>query len=79
MKLSRTTLLLNAALLTGCASSMEHAFYNGIQNRSEGYKTPDERAMNPVPSYHIYKKEREGLNKNVPSEENKQTPTINDK
>ena len=79
MKLTRTTSLLTVVFLTGCAGSMEHAFYNGIQNRNEGHKTPDERAMNPVPSYHIYKKEREGLNKKIPADENKQTPTISDK
>ena len=36
MNLTSTTMLTIAALLTECASSMEHAFYNGIQNRSKG-------------------------------------------
>ena len=79
MKLTRVAILLTVVSLTGCANSMEHAFYNGIQNRNEGFKTHDERAMNPAPSYNNYRKERESLTKKVPADENKQTTTINDK
>ena len=79
MKFTRVAIFLTAVYLTGCANSMEHAFYNGIQNQNEYFKTHDERAMNPSPSYNNYRKERESLTKKVPADENKQTTTINDK
>lgn len=53
--------LLAAILLAGCSGTIDRAFYEGIKSQNEGYKTPDERAMNPGPSYDTYSKERESL------------------
>lgn len=62
MKWLSTAGLLTAILLTGCSSNVDRAFYEGFKSQNEGYKTPDERAMNPTPSYDAYNKERESLN-----------------
>lgn len=58
-----------AILLAGCSGNMDRALYEGIKSQNEGYKTPNERVMNPVPSYDSYKKEREILKQKEPSAE----------
>jgi len=50
--------------MAGCSSNVNRAFYEGIKNQNEAYKTPNERAMNPAPSYDSYIKEQEELKKN---------------
>jgi hypothetical protein len=44
--------------LTACADP-ERNLYDGIKSNSEANRSPNERAMNPAPSYDEYKKERE--------------------
>jgi hypothetical protein len=57
----RTVLLLGLLLvLAGCADPYR-AMYEGIMNRNEAKRTPNERALKPTPSYDEYKKERERL------------------
>ena len=48
-------------LLAGCSSNAKRAFYDGIKNQNEAYKTPAERALNPSPSYDAYSKEKAKL------------------
>lgn len=48
-------------LVAGCSSNVNRAFYEGIKNQNEAYKTPNERAMNPTPSFDTYSKESEKL------------------
>jgi hypothetical protein len=69
MKWLSTAGLLTAILLAGCSSNMDRAFYEGFKSQNEGYKTPNERAMNPAPSYDTYSKERESLKQKTPSAE----------
>jgi hypothetical protein len=44
--------------LTACADPARN-LYVGIKANSEIKRSPNERAMNPAPSYDEYKKERE--------------------
>ena len=74
MKLSATTILLSGLLLAGCSSNVNRAFYDGFKSQSEGYKTPNERAMTQTPSYGTYQKERESLKQNDHAEENNTSP-----
>jgi len=61
MKWSFFTIMLTAMLVAGCSSNMDRGLYEGIKSQNEGYKTPNERAMNPAPSYDTYKKDKENL------------------
>ena len=49
--------------LAGCSDASYHRLYEGIRMRNDGFKSPEERAMNPTPSYSSYKKERDELEK----------------
>jgi hypothetical protein len=53
------------ALVLACGCSTERAaqnVYEGIQNRNEGLKTPQEKASEPPPqSYPDYERERKQL------------------
>ncbi len=69
MKWLSTAGIFMAILVSGCSSNMDRAFYEGIKSQNEGYKTPNERAMNPTPSYDTYSKERESLKQKDPSAE----------
>jgi formaldehyde-activating enzyme involved in methanogenesis len=61
MRLSTGLTLLMFLLLAGCSSNAKRAFYEGIKNQNEAYKTPAERAMNSSPSYDEYSKEKQKL------------------
>jgi hypothetical protein len=74
MKLSATTILLSGLLLAGCSDNVNRAFYEGFKSQSEGYKTPNERAMTPTPSYGTYQKEKESLKQNDPAAETNVSP-----
>lgn len=47
-----------AAALTACSSDPYQGIYEGIKAQNEVKRTPQERAMNPAPSYDEYKKAR---------------------
>jgi hypothetical protein len=47
------------ALTLPACSDPYHNLYEGIKSQNEARRTPQERAMNPAPSYDTYKKERE--------------------
>ena len=44
--------------LCACSNDPYQGVYEGIKNQNESKKTPQEREMNPTPSYDAYKKER---------------------
>lgn len=69
MKWMNTAGIFTVILLAGCSSNMDRAFYEGFKSQNEAYKTPDERAMNPSPSYDAYNKERDKLKQTDPSSE----------
>lgn len=74
MRSSTKIILLSALLLAGCSNNVNRAFYEGIKTQTEGYKTPNERAVTPTPSYDTYIKERDSLKQNDPaSEKNEST------
>ncbi len=58
MKYSYSLIFLTLILMAGCSSNANRAFYDGIKNQNEAYKTPAERALNPSPSYDAYSKEK---------------------
>jgi hypothetical protein len=52
-------ILLSCGSLSACGNDPYQGYYEGIKNQNELKKTPQERAMNPSPSYDTYKKERD--------------------
>lgn len=50
--------LLATAALSACSSDPYQGLYEGIKAQNEAKRTPQERAMNPAPSYDEYKKAR---------------------
>jgi len=50
--------ILAALALTACADPARN-LYDGIKANNDAKRSPNERAMNPAPSYDEYKKERE--------------------
>jgi hypothetical protein len=49
-------------LLSGLSACISYqAIYEGIKNNNEAKRTPNERAVNPAPTYDQYKKERGNL------------------
>jgi hypothetical protein len=50
--------------LSACANDPYQGLYEGIKSQNESKKTPQERQMNPAPSYDAYKKERENKSGN---------------
>ncbi|MGV8933266.1 MAG: hypothetical protein ACOH1I_01490 [Gallionellaceae bacterium] len=58
MQRSFGLIFLMLVLMAGCSSNTKRAFYEGIKNQNEAYKTPAERAMNPSPSFDTYTKEK---------------------
>jgi len=57
-------LLVLAALLLSACADPTHNLYEGIKASNDAKRTPQERAMDPAPSYDAYKKERESNGKN---------------
>ncbi len=53
-----SVLSLLAATLSACSSDPYQGLYEGIKAQNEAKRTPQERAMNPAPSYDEYKKAR---------------------
>lgn len=53
-----SVLCLLAATLSACSSDPYQGVYEGIKAQNEAKRTPQERAMNPAPSYDEYKKAR---------------------
>ena len=54
-------ILLALVLLAGCTGNISRGFYEGIKSQKDATRSPNERAMEPVPSYDTYTKEREKL------------------
>lgn len=50
---------LTLLLLAACAADPARNLYEGIKGSNDAKRTPDERAMAPVPSYDEYRKERD--------------------
>ncbi len=50
--------LLAVCSLSACSSDPYQGLYEGIKAQNEAKRTPQERAMNPAPSYDEYKKAR---------------------
>jgi hypothetical protein len=61
IKFGKFTLLIlfTAIFLTACNNDPYRGLYEGIKNQNELKKTPQEREINPAPSYDAYKKERD--------------------
>jgi len=58
-------IILTMLTLAGCGSNPFRGFYEGIKNRNESLKKPEERATLPhTPSYDEYKKELDRLKQN---------------
>ena len=51
-------ILLSGFYLGACSNDPYQGVYEGIKNQNDSKKTPQEREMNPTPSYDAYKKER---------------------
>lgn len=52
-------LLLAGIMLPACSGDPLQGLYEGIKAQNESRRTPQERALTPVPSYDAYRKERE--------------------
>ncbi len=50
--------LLSSFCLGACSNDPYQGVYEGIKNQNESKKTPQEKELNPTPSYDAYKKER---------------------
>ena len=50
-------LIFIVSAMPACTSSQ--AIYEGIKNNNDAQRSPNERAINPAPSYEQYKRERE--------------------
>jgi thioredoxin-related protein len=59
MKQTYSLILLASIYLTACTSDPYQGLYEGIKNQNDLKKSPQEREMNPAPSYDAYKKERD--------------------
>jgi hypothetical protein len=57
--ISYSIILLSSICFSGCASDPYQGVYEGIKNQNDSKKSPQEREMNPTPSYDAYKKERD--------------------
>jgi len=63
-------IILTILALAGCGNDPFRSFYEGIKNRNESFKKPEERAASPhTPSYDEYKKERDRLLKQNDTDE----------
>jgi hypothetical protein len=54
--------LLSCIAMAGCDDPARNLF-EGIRNNNEAHRTPEQREMQPAPSYDQYSKERDRLNK----------------
>jgi len=66
--------MLACLLLAGCSDNMNRAFYDGLKNKNDAGKSPNERAMTTAPNYGTYQKERESLKQNDPAAETNVSP-----
>ena len=48
--------------MAGCDDPARN-LYEGIRNNNEAHRTPEQREMQPAPSYDEYKKERDRLHR----------------
>ncbi|MCX7179929.1 MAG: hypothetical protein NTX56_14580 [Proteobacteria bacterium] len=54
-------------LAAGCSTNLAQNVYEGIQNRNESLKTPEEKSATPAPqSYRDYEAERNRLKGETP-------------
>ena len=55
----QAVILLAGICLASCAKDPYQGLYEGIKNQNDLKKTPQERELNPTPSYDAFKKERD--------------------
>ena len=60
MKLLGLATIMTCLMLAGCDDPARN-LYNGIRNNNEAHRTPEQREMQPAPTYDEYTTERKRI------------------